>query len=570
MSRLLEVARRERYWLAAFVALLTFCRLPNIDGWDEAFYVGQLLSLGADGDLRLQDELVRIPRRFEEKHRILTTTDSRGALLNTFGIGPALLVPPLAWPLLAASTSGAWLGFRAAAALAAMTALGLTALVSCRLFRRFGVVGEAVPIATGLSILGGPLFLYGTRFYLNAHLTAALLVGLMLLLADSWLEEPGLSVSLGLGLAAGMASVNRWQDVVIVAPIAVVLVLAARGSRSRAIGLLLAAGAFLLVACAQMLAWWVQFGTPLLVPQGGGYLRWLRPQIVPLLLSSFHGLVPWAPGLALGLLGLVFGLREATPPRRGLLLALLAGSVLSVYLSAAAEDWWGRDGYGPRRLVSLTPIAALGLGFLLRRRSARSRVLLSALVGLWAVAIASAHVSGFDDLSFLIRGRLDPFNPFAVDHYAGARWLSSWGPLHLLKPGFSFSDAPRLGDRLLGILAVAAVVATGRVVWPLLSRSRSLQVAVVLLALAQVLAWDVRLWQAPSNLPWNARWQQFLSAPAEDVPLPPEMASARDVVLAVHAFTAGDSGEMRRTLERLRTSGLAVSEADVARAAGRR
>lgn len=83
---------RERPWTFAFLALLTFCRIPTIDGWDEAFYVGQLTSLVGDGDLKLQDDVVRVPRRFEEEYRILTTVDGTGALVNTFGVGPALLL----------------------------------------------------------------------------------------------------------------------------------------------------------------------------------------------------------------------------------------------------------------------------------------------------------------------------------------------------------------------------------------------------------------------------------------------------------------------------------------------
>ncbi len=133
---------RERWWLVAFAALLTLCRLPNIDGWDDAFYVGQLTSVLGDRDLRLQDDVVLVPKPFEEKCRVVTTVLPSGALANTFSIGPALILSPFVLPVVSNASPPPWLPFRAATAFAAMSMLVLTAFVCARVVRRFGVAED--------------------------------------------------------------------------------------------------------------------------------------------------------------------------------------------------------------------------------------------------------------------------------------------------------------------------------------------------------------------------------------------------------------------------------------------
>ncbi len=110
--------------------------------------------------------------------------------------------------------------------------------------------------------------------------------------------------------------------------------------------------------------------------------------------------------------------------------------------------------------------------------------------------------------------------------------------LHALKPGFSLSDAPRLPDRLLGIVCVALIVAVMRLVLPLLASRAWAQRLAVTSALLLVAAWLQFLAFAPSNRDWDARWKAFLESPLEPAhvaALPAEMAVARDVVVAARA-----------------------------------
>lgn len=562
---------RERWWLCAFAALLTLCRLPTIDGWDEAFYTGQLTSVVGDADLRLQDDVVLVPERFEEKCRVVTTVLPSGALANTFSLGPALLLSPFTGPVVRWQSPPPWLAFRAMAAVGAMMMLAATALLCSAIARRLGARGDLGPLAAGLALLGSPIAMYGTRSYLSAHAWGALLVALAIHQALAWVESRGARHALALGLAAGLASVNRWQDVVIVLPIVLAgWAAAARDGRPwRRDAALTAAAAALAVAC-QLLAFWLQFGTPLLVPQGAGYMRWLAPQVLPLLLSTYHGLVPWAPGLALGLLALGLGPWRGSHPAgaRWLLGALALGAGLAVYVSACPEDWWGRDSYGPRRLASLAPVAAVGLSLILRRLPPRTVLLLSGLLGLWAAVTLSAHLSGHDDLLALVTGRPDPFRPDeAVASDRG--WINRWGALHALKPGFSLSDAPRLPDRLVGIAFVAVVVAVLRLAAPAVARRAGAQRLAVALALVHVGVWGAVLATAvPSNRDWNARWAAFLAAPLDPdraASLPADTAVARDVVVAARAAAVGEERALGDALLRLRTRGILASRTEALR-----
>ena len=562
---------RERPWIFAFLALLTFCRIPTIDGWDEAFYVGQLTSLVGDGDLKLQDDVVRVPRRFEEEYRILTTVDGTGALVNTFGVGPALLLAPFTFAAIGASTPPPWTSFRCGAALGAMLALILIALLVTAAARGLGVSASVAFMATSLAMVGGPLAVYGTRSYLNAHLWSALLVALCLHQALAWLHGGKHLNALGIGLSAGLVCVTRWQDAVLVVPLVLTVLVVARPASRTLTGIGLMAGSMALAVSIQLLAWQIQFGTPLLVPQGAGYMRWLAPRIVPLLLSSYHGLVPWAPGLALGLLGLLLGLGPGVPrPPRALVCAMAVGTACALYVSACPVDWWGRESFGPRRLASLTPFAAVGLGFVLERLPQRTRLLLFALLGLWATVTVSAFFSGWDDLSVLLLGRTDPFNPNGIESYAGAAWINRWGALHFLKPAFSLSDAPQPGDRLLGILVALGVTLVGRGLWRLLSTRVAAQRAVAALAVAYLIGWNVLLLKAPSNRQWNADWKRFLQAPLEPAStsrMPPEMAQACAVVVAPAAASRGERAVLAGAISVLRNGGMAASEAAALRAA---
>jgi hypothetical protein len=556
---------RHAAFLVGVGLLFTFCRLPPLTGWDEGFYVAQLTSAVADRDLLLQNDLLRLANPLEQKLRMLTTISDDGALLNTFSIGPAVLHASYAWPLLVGSERPSTAALRAALGLGSISMLILTVLAMTALCERLGFARPVARVASVLAIAFGPLALFGTRAAVNSHLPSALLATVLCLTCWAWLDRPLPRYSVGVGLAAGLLTITRWQEVLFVFALAPAVIAAlARGGvwRERAKGVALAAGAFGVVLGIQLVAWHIQFGRWLLVPQGSGYMRFTRPAILPFLLSTYHGLIPWMPGFALGLMALLW-LRPppATPGRRLFVVGLIALVAVSIYLSACPVDWWAGMSFGPRRLSSLTPLVALGAAQLLTSfQRPRVRWLLVGLLCLWSVFTLTAQLSGFDDLSVLFFGKVSRWSPLSIEAYAGARWLDAWPSWpRLLRPGFTFSDAPHNTERITGLVAILMLAGLTAHLWKRLRKSAGLQriaVGAVGAWVVVALAWTARL---PDNASWALEWREALRGTegcSDSRTSPRGFDDARHLVCAARAERAGDEpaalhhlGQMRHAAD---------------------
>jgi hypothetical protein len=119
----------------------------------------------------------------------------------------------------------------------------------------------------------------------------------------------------------------------------------------------------------QMFFWQHVYGKPLLVPPGPDFLPWWRPRLLQLLFSTWNGAFLWSPVLLIGCVGLL------TTRDRSLRWALAAALLLEFYSSSVLLDWWGGRAFGARRLVSIAPLAILGLAFWVQRlRDSRRRL----------------------------------------------------------------------------------------------------------------------------------------------------------------------------------------------------
>jgi hypothetical protein len=106
------------------------------------------------------------------------------------------------------------------------------------------------------------------------------------------------------------------------------------------------------IALIQLYVWYVLYGTPILIPQGPGFLQWTNPNIMGLLFSLHHGLFSWHPVTMFAVLG--FGLVLSLPREKeqaNFLLVCLVGFVFQVYINAAASDWWAGNSFGSRRFI---------------------------------------------------------------------------------------------------------------------------------------------------------------------------------------------------------------------------
>ena len=361
---------RHRFLLLGFLALFTFSRQSQLGAWDEAFYLAQMTSAVADGDLLLQNDLLAFAGDFPAKYRAITTVVGPGAVFNTFSVGPAVLHSAYTWPLLAERQVPVPPLLRSWLSLGGLAFMALTVMATSAALRRLGFSPTTSHVSAALAALFGPLALYGTRVTFGSHLPGALFASFLLLGLLLWRDEPRTRYALLAGLAAGLLVINRWQDALLVLGLVPAVLLAARTGgpderRSRAWGLAIAGLAGAATVWIQLVAWRIQFGSWLLIPQGGAYMRWSEPQLAAFLLSTYHGLLPWMPGFALGLLGLGLSWVRASDPWEARLAGGLAvASAVAIYVSACPVDWWGGASFGPRRLASLTPVAALGLAAL--------------------------------------------------------------------------------------------------------------------------------------------------------------------------------------------------------------
>jgi hypothetical protein len=192
---------------------------------------------------------------------------------------------------------------------------------------------------------------------------------------------------IGLGLAAGLVALVRWQDGVVLLVPLVDLAYRTAGGEFESPQLLSRLGAVLggaLIAfLPQCLMWAAVYGSAFTIPQGGEFLAWSSPQIVATLFSSRHGLISWHPVFLLALLGLPMLWRRSRP-----LAATVAFLFLTqLYVNSSVVRWWADDAFGGRRFTSLVPLLVPALACLLDgvERPARRRALVAllALLVVW-------------------------------------------------------------------------------------------------------------------------------------------------------------------------------------------
>lgn len=192
------------------------------------------------------------------------------------------------------------------------------------------------------------------------------------------------------GLSAGLMALVRWQDILIALLALFEWIAVANGERRTANGNLLSAitkGALfllglLLAFIPQMFAWQVLYGSPLTVPQGGGFFQFLHPEMLNVWFSTKRGLFSWTPLLVFSVIGFV----PLYKKNRMLGAATLLIFFAETYVNSIVNDWWGGEAFGARRFISLMPFFALGLAALID--AAAHRVALRERVSQTAMLVA--------------------------------------------------------------------------------------------------------------------------------------------------------------------------------------
>jgi hypothetical protein len=561
--------QRARPFPFHFIAIVTLVviwtfRLPNLEGWDDRFYVSQMVSVVSDGDLMLHDDLLAFDN-VTEGARLRTIADMNpvraGALSNNFGVGPAVIHSFYMWPRLI-GTPGLPSSLRAASALGSMVLLVLLLLAIRTLLVDLGFSPFAAGASALLAVYAGPLAVYGTRLQMNSHLPSALCGTLLFWLAWSYRQEGGTVTASLLGLVAGLCAIVRFQDGVVPLLLAPFLLtrLKLSAERRRTIKELgLAAVMALVVLVIQALALDRHNSQIEGIPQGPSYMNWTQPHVGNFLLSPVHGLFPWAPLFGLGLAALIYAATRAKGDEKRLFMAsLFVIAVVQCYVSAAPKDWWGGSSFGPRRLATITAAAAVGLATI-GSTVPRSLAQIGALAATaWSIIVTWLFSLHFDDLSLVFAGRLSNESPFELSEYANPASLT-WATFRQFSTEtFSLVDhtPPSVLERLSGAAVCILVCGLAALSWRAFVGSSRLRAVVATVVLLWVFVWTFALWRAPSNRDVNAAWFAMDQGQAGEErleTLQPEVAAAGRVLLAWRAVRSGRVEEGRALLSRARS-----------------
>ena len=361
---------------AAYGSSLVLLRKPGgqIVVGDALNHYVQLRSIVFDRDLQFRNEYARLHGVPEEaiaavsEGERMTPTDH---IRNYMPFGPALLWAPLfllvtalvwfanlfgaGYPLDGyARLFQATAGFSGIAAACAGSVLAWAA--AARLVDR----GAAIWATLAVWLSSSALY-YSLVSPTYSHAASMFAVSAFWLAWTGSRDRQTLARYAAVGALAGVAALMRWQDaILLLIPIGEAAWrrrdgLAATAARA---GAAIAAAA--LAFTPQMAVWAVLYGSPLVIPQGSGFMRWSEPALWAVLFSDNHGLFSWTPIVLLSVAGLVpLARREPIVGAAGIGFVLVTW-----YVNAAVADWWGGEAFGARRFISCYPVFVLGLASL--------------------------------------------------------------------------------------------------------------------------------------------------------------------------------------------------------------
>jgi hypothetical protein len=397
---LIELPERRPAGLIAAIGLV-FCLaygaslvwLPKPSGrivvGDAVHFYVYLRSVVFDGDVRFQNEYARLynvqPTSGSGFEWVFTPLPT-GHVRNLMPIGPAIVWAPLYLLVTLAVAALGLVGvdypldgygrlFQAAAGFSGIAAatggVFLAYRAATRLFSTRCAIWSTLAMWFGSSAL-----YYSVISPTYSHAPSMLATGL---LVWHWLgtrHRSDLWRYAQLGGLAGFAALVRWQDATwLIIPALEAMMDAGPGaSGDRRAGraatrIAVAVGAALLVFTPQMAAWNAIYGSPLVLPQGEGFMRWGEPALASVLLSDWHGLFTWTPVVAVAVAG-VAGLWRRD---RSAGVAAVAVLISAWYVNAAVADWWAGEAFGSRRFLSCFPFFVLGLCAVIARWDERPR-----------------------------------------------------------------------------------------------------------------------------------------------------------------------------------------------------
>ena len=476
-------------WAVAFLLWLT----PGITLPDGIGYLQYLPSVIGGGDLAFHDEWAKAGLIDAEGRVLHEQIQPSGMVGNHWTVGPAVAwlpgflvghaIAPRAEPFALTRVLPAILG----SAVAGLLALLLSWLVARR------VAPDHATLATLGIWLGSPLLFYSLRNGVTAHAMGALCGALVLWTALRLRDRLDPLRAMAFGLAAGYAFAVRPQN----APFALVGLLVLDVARWRelarwpqiarlAVPALIGA---LIGALPQLIVSIAIYGTPWgFLRFGGGdgaaFTAFKRVWLWELLLSWYHGMLPWTPVLGLALAGMYWLWRRDAGIGRAALYCVATQWAINACLERV---FWGGYAFGQRRFDNCTVFFVLALAALLAR--------LPRWIGLISVIACCAWTT----LLMLSTPRFD-LNAYQ----SPSRLLEAMGemladPSSWLQPMGGVPAGYRLTVIASGLAFIAAVAGIG---W-LLTRARPprREIIVTIVAVAWLLGASGLLLRAASASP---------------------------------------------------------------------
>jgi hypothetical protein len=380
MTNAQGTARRTTVIAMVTIVLLVLggCALldrPLVRG-DGLAYFMWLDSLARDADLDLANQAAKFAHL--NTYQVFVY-DKTGRAASVFAFGNALMLVPFYWlgmladKLPACHINDAYFVQQQGATFAysffPMLGTNLYALgaVLLAFFAARRISSTLVSLLAALALFfGTPMWYYSTVEPLNAHVCGAFALCLLLYLFVRWCLAPDPVAPkheqwlwLAMGLAAGLATLVRWQLALCLLPLALVLL----WQKQPRLLVPLALG-FVAVAWLVPYSWWRMFGSPWVIPAAeqnrAAFLVW-PTHLWQVLFSGKKGLFVWAPATVLAVLGWI----TLAGKQRMLSATLAAMFVLQVLMNASVYDWWAGWGFGMRRMIELYPAFVMGLASLL-------------------------------------------------------------------------------------------------------------------------------------------------------------------------------------------------------------
>jgi hypothetical protein len=385
-------------FLCAYGASLVWLAKPDgrVLFGDALHHYVQLRSIVFDRDVKFTNEYLRLyaPGAGQDPEtEWIVKTNGTGHIRNFMPIGPALLWGPLFLIVAAGVGIADALGaaypldgygrlFQASAGFSGILAAGFGAWLAYR--TAASLVSRRAAIWATLAVwLSSSALYYSVISPTYSHAASMLAVSAFWLAFVRTRDRQDVARYTLLGALAGVASLMRWQDAILVGVPVYEAVAAARTvgaggvvARWAAAGAA-AAAAFL----PQSIVWQRLYGHPFTIPQGSSFMRWGSPALWQVLVSDNHGLFSWTPVLLLSIAGL-WALARAD---RRVGLPAAAFLIASWYVNASVVDWWGGEAFGGRRFVACFPVFVLGAAMVFERWRDRPRLIAAvtiAFVGL--------------------------------------------------------------------------------------------------------------------------------------------------------------------------------------------